>query len=211
MRVEIWSDIVCPFCYIGKRRFEAALSSYQGRDQVEVIWRSFQLDPETITDTNLSVAQSLAVKKGWSPDQTRAAMTHVIEMAKSVGLVYDFERAVVANTFDAHRLSHLAAQYGRQQDVEEHLFAAYFTEGKNIADHMILTEIGEKTGLNREQTEKALASGEFSSEVRQDLELARQFGISGVPFFVFNRQFAVSGAQDASVFLQALQKAEAAL
>lgn len=204
--IEIWSDVMCPFCYIGKRKFERALAQFSGKDSVQVIWRSFQLDPDLHTDTTLSVSESLSQKKGWSPEQTAEMTAYVTRMAEQVGLEYHFDRAVVANSFDAHQLTHYARRQGKQAEVEERLFAAYFTEGKNIDDPDVLAEIAQSTGLDPVAVKVALASDEYAESVRGDIELARQFGINSVPFFVFNRQYAVSGAQDVEVFLSTLQK-----
>jgi predicted DsbA family dithiol-disulfide isomerase len=207
MTVEIWSDVMCPFCYIGKRRFEAALAQFAGKDSVQVIWRSYQLDPDLKTDTTKSVAQSLSEKKGWSAQQTVEMIDYVRDMAQTVQLDYHFEKAVVANSFDAHRFSHYALKQGKQIEAEEKLFSAYFTEGKNIADHQTLAEIGASIGLEAKDILQKLSTDANKDEVNNDLALARQFGITGVPFFVFNRKMAISGAQDVQVFLQTLQKA----
>ncbi|GAB4491717.1 MAG: DsbA family oxidoreductase [Saprospiraceae bacterium] len=207
MTVEIWSDVMCPFCYIGKRKFEAALAQFPQREQVEVVWKSFQLNPDLETDTSKSVKQSLAESKGWTLEQTDEAMSYVVNMAKSVGLTYHFDKAVVANSFDAHRFSHLAKKHGVQGEAEERLFAAYFTEGKNTADHEVLAQISAEIGLDPGEVKKVLAGNDFAAEVEKDIEEARQFRISGVPFFVFDRKYAVSGAQDSKVFLETLQKA----
>lgn len=206
IQIEIWSDVMCPFCYIGKRKLEAALTHYEDRQAVQILWRSFQLDPSLKTDPTKNVAQSLAEKKGWSPEQTAQAMAHVVEMAKEVGLTYDFDRAVVANSFDAHRFSHFALAQHKQHEAEEALFAAYFIQGKNTADHSTLAELGASIGLDPAQIHQALATDAYADAVRTDISLAQQFGISSVPFFVFNRQFAVAGAQDESVFLETLRR-----
>jgi predicted DsbA family dithiol-disulfide isomerase len=207
MTVEIWSDVMCPFCYIGKRKFEAALAQFPQREQVEVVWKSFQLNPDLETDTSKSVKQSLAESKGWTLEQADEAMSYVVNMAKSVGLTYHFEKAVVANSFDAHRFSHLAKKHGLQDEAEERLFAGYFTEGKNTADHEVLIQLGVEIGLDSNDVKKTLAGNDFAADVEKDIEEARQFRISGVPFFVFDRKYAVSGAQDSKVFLETLQKA----
>jgi predicted DsbA family dithiol-disulfide isomerase len=207
MTVEIWSDVMCPFCYIGKRKFETALSQFGGRDGVEIVWRSFQLDPTLKTDTTQSVPQSLAEKKGWSPQQTAETIAYVTNMARTVGLEYHFDKAVVANSFDAHRFTHYAKSQGKQDDAEEQLFAAYFTRGENTADHQTLARLGAAIGLDPNAVLAVLSTNQFATEVQDDIDLARQFGISGVPFFVFDRKYAVSGAQDASVFLQTLETA----
>lgn len=210
MTVEIWSDVMCPFCYIGKRRFETALAQFAGQDSVQIIWRSFQLNPDLQTEPDKSVARSLQEQKGWTDEQTREAMTYVTEMAKTVGLHYNFDKAVVANSFDAHRFTHFAKSKGKQMEAEERLFAAYFSEGKNTADHQTLAQLGADIGLDSAQVLQVLATNAFADAVEQDIEQARQFRISGVPFFVFNRKFAVSGAQEPAAFLQALEAASQA-
>ncbi len=207
MTIEIWSDIACPFCYIGKRRFERALAQFEGKDEVSVTWRSFQLDPTLETDPSISAVESLAEKKGWSLEQTRQAQAYVTQMATGEGLAYDFDRQVVANTFDAHRFTHFAKQHGKQIEAEEAIFHAYFTQGKNIADHGTLAELGAAIGLDPVAVRAALASDAHADGVGEDLQLARQFGISSVPFFVFNRKYAVSGAQEVGAFLQVLEQA----
>jgi predicted DsbA family dithiol-disulfide isomerase len=207
MTIEIWSDIACPFCYIGKRRFERALSQFEGKDEVSVTWRSFQLDPTLETDPSISAVESLAEKKGWSLEQTLQAQAYVTQMATGEGLAYDFDRQVVANTFDAHRFTHFAKQHGKQIEAEEAIFHAYFTQGKNIADHDTLADLGAAIGLDPVAVRAALASDAHADGVGEDLQLARQFGISSVPFFVFNRKYAVSGAQEVGAFLQVLEQA----
>jgi predicted DsbA family dithiol-disulfide isomerase len=207
MKVEIWSDVMCPFCYIGKRKFEAALAQFPQRDRVEVEWKSFQLDPSLETDPGKSVPQSLAEKKGWSAEYTQQSIAYVTDMAAAVGLTYHFDKAVVANSFDAHRFSHLAKKHGLQDRAEERLFAAYFVEGKNTADRQTLIRLGVEIGLDAVEVEKVLTGNDYAADVENDIAQARQFGISGVPFFVFNRKSAVSGAQDSKVFLEALEKA----
>ncbi|MEO6039393.1 MAG: DsbA family oxidoreductase [Saprospiraceae bacterium] len=206
MKIEIWSDIACPFCYIGKRRFETALEQFAHHNEVEVIWRSFQLDPEAKHVPGQSILDHLAERKGWSKEQAREATTQVATMAKGEGLRYDFDRQIPANTFDAHRLTHLAAQHGRQDAAEERLFAAYFGEGKNIAEHTVLKELGIEIGLPEADVRQMLASSDYTAGVRADIAEANALGVRGVPFFVFNRQYAISGAQPAAAFLQTLQQ-----
>lgn len=205
--VEIWSDVMCPFCYIGKRQFETALAQFPDRERVEVVWKSFQLDPDLKTDPDKSVVQSLMEGKGWSEAQTRQTMSHVIAMAASVGLTYDFDKAVVANSFDAHRFTHFAKKRGLQSEAEEKLFAAYFAEGRNTADHQVLAQLGAAIGLDAAELLKTLAGDDHADEVRYDMYEARQIGVTGVPFFVFKRKFAVSGAQGTEVFSEMLEKA----
>jgi predicted DsbA family dithiol-disulfide isomerase len=206
MTVEIWSDVMCPFCYIGKRKFEAALAQFDGREAVKVLWRSFQLNPALETDPTINVVQSLSEKKGWSVAQTTQMMNNVAGMAESVGLHYNFDKVVVANSFDAHRFTHYAKTKGLQDAAEESLFKAYFCDGKNTADHATLAQLGVEIGLEAAEVLAVLKSDTFSDAVQEDIALAQQFGINAVPFFVFDRRFALSGAQDVQVFLNALQK-----
>ncbi|NCD71312.1 DsbA family oxidoreductase [Mucilaginibacter agri] len=207
MKVEIWSDVMCPFCYIGKRRFEHALANFEHKDEIEIEWKSFQLNPLLKTDPNISIHDYLAETKGWQPEYARQLNQQVTDMAAEVGLVYHMDQAVVANSFDAHRFSHYAKLNGLGVGAEEQLFRAYFTDGKNIADHNVLTELGGNIGLNPENVKSVLAANQFSNEVHYDLREAQELGISAVPFFVLDRKYAVSGAQPEAVFLDALQKA----
>lgn len=207
MKVEIWSDVMCPFCYIGKRRFEAALEKFDNKNEVEVEWRSFQLNPHMKTVPGKSLNEYLAETKGWTLDYARRANEHVTNMAAEEGLEYHMDKAVVANSFDAHRLLQLAKTKGLGDQMEEQLFKAYFTEGKNTADHNVLVELGTNAGLDNHEIREVLESNAFADEVSKDLELAEQFGIRGVPFFVFDRKYAVSGAQPEDVFLQTMDAA----
>lgn len=206
MKVEIWSDVMCPFCYIGKRKFEAALSKMPERESVEVIWKSFQLQPDLKTDPTKNTVAHLAESKGWTMAYTNQAIAHVVNMAEEVGLNYNFDKAVVANSFDAHRISHYAASQGKGDKMEEQLFKAYFIDGKNTADHTTLTQLAVNIGLNEEESANILKSDKYTEEVRKDIYEASQIGVSGVPYFVFNDKYAVSGAQDSKVFLEVLQK-----
>lgn len=207
MNVEIWSDVMCPFCYIGKRKFEKALEQFPHKDKINIIWKSFQLDSTTVTNPNLNAIDNLAEKKGWSKEQANETIAHITNIAKQVGLDFHFEKAVVANSFDAHRLSHLAKKYAKQNELEEKLFLAYFTEGKNTADHSTLLQIAKEIGLDEKETKDVLNSTTFSNEVEQDIYEAQQVGVRGVPFFVIDRKYAVSGAQESDTFLGALNKA----
>jgi predicted DsbA family dithiol-disulfide isomerase len=206
MKVEIWSDVVCPFCYIGKRKFENALKNFSNKEDVEVVWKSFQLDPTTQSDPNKSVAQSLAEKKGWTLEQVKQVNAQVSQSAKEVGLEYHLDKAIVANTLDAHRLIHLAAQHQLQDEAEERLFKAYFTEGKDIGKKDTLVTLGVEIGLIAEEVQKVLENNQYALEVQQDQYEAQQVGVRGVPFFVFNNKYAVSGAQPSEVFSEVLSK-----
>ena len=206
MKVEIWSDIMCPFCYIGKRKFELALNQFENKKDIEIEWRSFQLNPHMKTDPNKNINQYLAEIKGWPLDQAKKMNERVTTMAREVGLHYNFDKAVVANSFDAHRLIQLAKKHGKGDAAEEALFKAYFTEGKNIADHPTLVEIGSELGLDKNEVAQMLRSDLFSREVERDVHHAEEYGARGVPFFVLNGKYGVSGAQSPEVFLQALEK-----
>lgn len=207
MKIEIWSDVMCPFCYIGKRRFENALARFPHKDAVQVEWKSFQLDPSIQSQPGKNINQYLAERKGWSLEQARQLNRQVTETAASVGLHYDFDKAVVANSFDAHRFAHLAAGQGLGDAAEEALFKAYFTEGRDVSDHNILAQLGLEIGLDPVQVKQALDGDAYASDVRQDIAEAESLGARGVPFFVLDRKYAVSGAQSEETFTQALQQA----
>ena len=207
MKIEVWSDVMCPFCYIGKRRLEHALEQFPGKDDVAIEWKSFQLDPDSVTQPDKSVNEYLAERKGWPLEYARQMNDHVTQMAREEELQYDFDKAVVANSFDAHRLSHFAKKYGLQDAMEERLFKAYFTEGKNTADHETLVQLAVEVGLKKDDVQRMLAGNDFAGDVKKDIYEAYQVGVRGVPFFVFNGKYAVSGAQPTEIFLQALTKA----
>ena len=209
MKIEIWSDVMCPFCYIGKRRIEEALAQFPHRDEIEIEWKSFQLNPEAVTDPSKNVNQYLAEQKGISEYQVKQLNDRVTQTAKEAGLHYDFDKAIVANSFDAHRLSHLAKKHGKQNEMEEMLFKAYFTEGKNTADHDTLIQLAAEAGLNRDEVRTVLAGNDFADDVTKDIYEAQQVGARGVPFFIFNDSYAVSGAQPGKLFLQVLEQSYA--
>ncbi|HTK18801.1 MAG TPA: DsbA family oxidoreductase [Mucilaginibacter sp.] len=206
MKVEIWSDVMCPFCYIGKRRFEDALRQFTHKDQIEIEWKSFQLNPDLKTDSTININEYLADKKGWTLDYAQRMNDHVTEMAAQVGLTYDFDKAVVANSFNAHRISHLAKKHGLGDAMEETLFNAYFTEGKNIDDEETLINLGGSIGLKAEDIKQTLDSHDFADAVKHDIAEAQYLGIQGVPFFVMNNKYGVSGAQAVPVFAETLEK-----
>lgn len=210
MKVEIWSDVVCPFCYIGKRKFEAAMSEFKESSNIEITWKSFQLSPETRTDPGKNIHQYLAEHKRISLEQAKSLNNQVTNMAKQVGLVFNFDQAIPVNTFNAHRFLHLAKQHGLQDDAEEKLFKAYFTDGKNTDDTQTLMLIGSEIGLDPAEVKQVLESNQYADEVQQDVTDAHKLGIRGVPFFLVDRKYAVSGAQDSKVFLDTLEKAFAA-
>ena len=206
MQVEIWSDVMCPFCYIGKRKFEAALSQFAHKENIEVIWKSYQLNPEMKTDTNKNSIIALAEHKGISVEESKEMHKYVVEMAANIGLKYNMDKTISANSFNAHRLTHYAKSQGKQLEIEEKLFEAYFILGKNIDDTNTLIGLGESVGLSHESLRKVLQGNDYEEDVRKDVYEAQQVGVRGVPFFVFDRKYAVSGAQESAVFLQSLQK-----
>lgn len=207
MKVEIWSDIMCPFCYIGKRHYEQALSQFADSANIELEWHSFQLDPSLPKPASkLSAYQYLAERKGISYEQSVALHQNVIQMAKEAGLTYDYDKAVVANSFDAHRLIQFAKTKGLGDEAEERLFKAYFMEGKDMSDVQTLVVLATEIGLDGQQTKEILEGNAFTKEVKDDIDEANRIGVQGVPFFVFDRKYAVSGAQPSSSFLNVLQK-----
>ncbi|MBD2768497.1 DsbA family oxidoreductase [Hymenobacter sp. BT664] len=206
MKVEIWSDIVCPFCYIGKRRFEQALQQFPYANRVQVVWRSFKLDPGYQPVPGRSTHESLAHKKGISVAQAKVMADQVSRLATEVGLQYDFNRAVPANTFLAHQLIHLAGQHGRQGAAKEHLMAAYYTKGQNLNEIDTLVQLATEIGLDAEEARTALTNGIYAEAVRHDEHQAHQMNVRGVPFFVFEGKYAVSGAQPTELFAEVLEK-----
>jgi predicted DsbA family dithiol-disulfide isomerase len=206
MKVEIWSDVMCPFCYIGKRKFETALAQFDRKSEIVVEWKSFQLNPSLVTDISKNTIQYLAESKGWTMDYTHQTIKHIIDVAAEVDLHFDFKKAVVANSFDAHRLLHLAKKYKLQNQCKELLFAAYFTEGKNTADHEVLTNIGLQIGLDASEISNVLVSNQYADEVNNDIHHAQEIGVRGVPFFVLDNKYAISGAQSSETFLAALMQ-----
>jgi len=208
MKVDIWSDVRCPFCYIGKRKFEMALAQFEHKDKVEIEWHSFELDPNAETMLDKSPYDYLAERYGKSREWAIGTHEQVAQTAAEVGLTFNFDQSIMANSFDAHRLIQLAKANGVADHVEENLFKAHFTDGKNIADHGVLIEIAKASGLDALGTEVMLKSGDFTDEVRYDEKTAQNIGISGVPFFVINQKYGISGAQSPETFLGALVKAE---
>ena len=206
MQVDIWSDVRCPFCYIGKRKFEAALNKFMHKDQVKVSWHSFELDPGLETQTGPNVYDYFVEHKGVSREQAEKLHRQVTGTAAEVGLEFNFDRAVVANSFNAHRLVQFAKTKGLGDQAEEQLFKAYFTDGKNIDAKETLIQIGDSIGLESEKVSELLSADTYSQEVEQDELQAREIGINGVPFFIFNNQYAVSGAQPPEIFANVLDK-----
>lgn len=207
MNVEIWSDIACPWCYIGKRRFESALEGFEHADQVEVRWRSFELDPAAPAMRPVGVVEHLAAKYGQTPAAAQAMVTNIEHVAAGEGLEFHMEKTAGGNTFDAHRLLHLARQRGLQHELKERLLRAYFTDGRPVADRSALAEAAVAAGLDRAEVEAVLDGQDYAEAVRDDEEQAYALGISAVPFFVLDRKYGVAGAQPAEVLLDALRRA----
>ena len=207
MDVEIWSDIACPWCYIGKRRFEAALAAFPHRDEVTVTWRSFELDPEAPAERVGDRAEHLAAKYGSSVEQARAMEAQLTDVAAGEGLEFHFETARAGNTFDGHRLVHLAAAHGLQDAMKERLMRAYLSEGELISDAAALERLGHDVGLPGDELRELLAGDRFAAEVRDDERTAASLGISAVPFFVVDRRFGAAGAQSPEILGSLLEQA----
>lgn len=207
LTVLVWSDVVCPFCYIGKRRLEQALAQWPGGDGVRVVWKSFQLQPDAVNDPSKNSMQNLVERKGWTMESALAAAANVADRGRTVGLEFDFGNTKVANTFDAHRLTHFAASRGLADAMQERLLRAYFTEGRNIGDLGTLAGLAAEVGIPAAEATDVLASGRYAEDVRRDIDEALQLGINGVPFFVFGGRYAVSGAQEVEVFLDVMREA----
>ena len=206
MKVEIWSDIMCPFCFIGKRKFEKALNDFPENNFIQIEWKSFQLSPDIQTDKTKSHTQQLADYKHISYQQADAMSRQVTDIAAAAGIAFDFQKAIMANTFLAHRFLHFTKQFGLQNEAKELVFQAFFTDGKNVDDLGVFLEIAQKLGLETEDLSKVLQSDLYVAEVKKDIQEAAQIGVRGVPFFVFDRKYAVSGAQDPATFLNVLKQ-----
>ena len=208
LQVQIWSDIACPWCFVGKRRFEAALRQFAHADQVEVVWRAFELDPRApkVPQTQ-HYTDRLASKYGTTPAQAQQMIDRMVETARRDDLRMDFERIQPGNTFDAHRLLHLALDHSLQDALKERLLRAYLEEGRSIADHDTLRSLAIEVGLPEDLVAGVLATDQYAREVRADEENAHALGIHGVPFFVLANRYAVEGAQPTELLLSALERA----
>lgn len=210
MHVEIWSDIACPWCYVGKRRFEAALSAYEHRDEVTVTWRSFELDPSAPPERAGDYATHLARKYGMSREEAVAMHDRMTETAAADGLDFRFDLARAGNTFDAHRVFHLAAAHGAQEAMQERIMRAYLTEVELISDHATLERLAVEVGLACDEVREVLEGDRYAAEVREDERTAARFGINAVPFFVVDRAIGASGAHPPAQLLELLRQARAA-
>ena len=208
MKIEIWSDIACPFCYMGKRKFDKALAQFEGNSDVEIEWKSFLLNPYLVSNPSVSIFQYLAEIKGFPEEQARQMMAKITESGNVIGLDYQFEKVVLANTMKAHQLLHEARIQGFQHEMEERLFEAHFVEGKNIDDVNLLVDLASEVGLNTTALDVKILSSQYTEEIEADIKLAQQFGVRGVPFFVFDRKYAVSGAQEVDTFLKTMEQVQ---
>lgn len=206
MKVEIWSDIMCPFCYIGKRNVEAALKQFDEADQIEIEWKSFQLDPTLPQVATDNQEEYLSKRKGFPVEQIKGMLENVTQTAKQAGLDYHLENSVIVNSFNAHKLIQFAKTKGLGDQAEERLFYAYFTEAKDIANLEVLTQLGTEIGLDETELQTAFTENQYTEKVNQDIEEAKAIGVTGVPFFVFDRKYAVSGAQPPQAFLETLEQ-----
>jgi predicted DsbA family dithiol-disulfide isomerase len=204
MKIEIWSDVVCPWCYIGKRRLERALAEFEHAGQVEITWRSFQLNPDAPRGEAVPTGEYLARRFG---PQAAEMTARVAEIARGEGLDFDTGRALSVNTLDAHRLLHLAADLGMADAAKERLLRAHFMEGADLSDPDTLVALMEEAGADPGRARGVLDGDEYSGDVRSDISQAQALGATGVPFFVIDRKYGISGAQPAETFLQALRAA----
>lgn len=207
IQIEIWSDISCPFCYLGKKNFEMALAESGYRDRVRIIWKSYLLNPGMRTEPGLSLYDFLEREKGWDKSEVVATEARLNQAGKIIGVQYRFDKVVVSSTLRAHALLHYAGKQGKQGPVGERLFKAYFTEGANVDDVQTLVRLALECGLDTSELEKILTSGAYDTDIRRDIAEAERLNVRGVPYFLIDRKYAVSGAQDPEVFIETLKKA----
>ncbi|KHD36648.1 DSBA oxidoreductase [Clostridium acetobutylicum] len=206
MKIEVWSDFVCPFCYMGKRRLEIALNEFEYKTDVEISFKSFELDPSAKKEYSENIHELIAKKYKIPVEQAKASNDQIVSQAEAIGLSYNFDKLIPTNTFDAHRLSQYAKTKGKMNDLSEKIFKAYFVDSLNISDYKVLADLAEEVGISRDESLRILESNQYNEEVREDEKNASKLGIDAVPYFVFDDKYAVSGAQPAEVFLEALYK-----
>ena len=206
MKIEIWSDVMCPFCYIGKRNFEKALEQFADKNKIEVEWKSFQLDPTIPEVAEENQVDYLVKRKGMNREQVKEMLENVTQMAQKVGLEYHLDKSVMVNSQKAHQLIQFAKTKNLGDQIEERLFKAFFTEGKNIADTNTLTQLGIDIGLDKNELQVAFTDDQYRYQMNQDIQEGQQLGVRGVPFFVFDRKYGISGAQPSEAFLDTLSK-----
>jgi predicted DsbA family dithiol-disulfide isomerase len=206
LKVQIWSDVMCPYCYIGKKKIEEALTQFENKDSVEIEWKSFQLDSNFVATPNENIIDHLAEKYGRNTDWAQSMVDNMTQNARTLGLDFHFEKSILANSLNAHRLMHLAKKHHLSNELKELLFKAYLTEGKDVNNWNTLEEIGVSAGLPVDTIQELITSNDYIDQVRQDQKEAQDIGVTGVPFFVFDNKYAVSGAQATDVFLNTLKK-----
>ncbi|ANF52872.1 disulfide bond formation protein DsbA [Chryseobacterium glaciei] len=205
MEIQVWSDIMCPFCYIAKKNFEQALADSSFKDEVEVEWKSFQLDPSLKESSGiLSISEYMMNRKGFSKAHLDQFLNQLKDMGRNAGVTFNYDQVIAADTFPAHKLLHLAKENGKADAMEEALFEAHFVNGKNIAAIDFLVFLAEQLGLDKEKARKVLAEDDYNYEVKQDIMEAQNLGITGVPYYLLDGKYAVSGAQPVELFAQAL-------
>ncbi len=207
MKVEIWSDVVCPWCFVGKRKFELALAEFEHADELEIVWRSYELDPRGPEVREGTYAERISRKYGIDVGQARAAMSRIISVGAEVGIDFKFDTMRPGNTFNAHRLIHLAAQHGRQDVMKDRLLQANFFEGKAIGTREVLQRLAVEVGLDAVEVAEMLDGEAYANEVRNDERVAQALGVTGVPFFLIDETYGVPGAQEPSVYLNLLRRA----
>jgi len=206
MKIEVWSDFVCPFCYIGKRRLENALHEFEHCDAVTIEYKSYQLDPTARHIPGKDFYETFSELKGMPLDQVKTMNQQLAQQAASIGLEYNFDDMKYANTFDAHRVAKYAEKHGKGKEITERFLYAYFTESELMSDHVTLIRLASEVGLNTDEVADVLNTEKFRNRVKEDIDVAHQIGVQGVPFFVFNEKYAVSGAQPTEVFAEVLMK-----
>jgi predicted DsbA family dithiol-disulfide isomerase len=206
MKIEIWSDFACPFCYIGKKRFERALANFEHKDDVQMVFKAYQLNPNSPKTMTGTAAEAFAKSHNSTVDQAKARFRMFAENAKTVGLTYDYDKVQMTNTFDAHRLAKWAGTLQKEDVLTDRLMKAYFTEGQNLADLSVLKRLAGEVGLDQELAATMLENGTYGDVVKSEIAEARKIGVQGVPFFVVNRKYGISGAQEEAYFAAALEQ-----
>lgn len=206
LKIQIWSDIMCPFCYIGKRRLENAIQKFGHQEAIEIEWKSFQLDPNFVADKEDNLVDHLAEKYRKDREWAEESLANMTQNAANSGLEFHFEKAIMANSFKAHRLLHLAKKHELSNELKELLFKAYLTDGEDINNSETLKKLGLQVGLDANAIDEVLNSNAYSEEVQQDMAMAQKIGIQGVPFFVLDNKYAISGAQHEETFVKTLEK-----
>ncbi|MFP4177678.1 MAG: DsbA family protein [Acholeplasmataceae bacterium] len=206
MKIELWSDFACPFCYMGKKRFEQALAAFENRDEVEVSYKAYQLDPNAPKKMEGTAAEAFARGHGMDVKQAEERFRMFTENARTVGLTYNYDIIQMTNTFDAHRLAKWADTKGLEPEITDRFMKAYFSEGKNLSDFETLATLASEIGLDRDEALEVLNKNDYADEVKAQIDEGHRVGVQGVPFFVINRKYGVSGAQQKEYFLAALKQ-----